>query len=155
MIAEVQFLASQNLMLSRLGGVVGLLLAFCTQSCGFDPGPSQWIFMMQKIDSAMSYDYTTLKRFLEFLFNLNALSKIKFPSTNFASAEFRCLPLGKKLGVKITSSNWYRLKGDTLKRDTSSREMYSACKGRNKNAQPNYRKKERKQLVYSEELVQS
>ncbi|GFX81849.1 uncharacterized protein TNCV_2570491 [Trichonephila clavipes] len=35
----------------RLGGVVGLSLAFCTQGCGFDPGASRWIFMMQKIDS--------------------------------------------------------------------------------------------------------
>ncbi|GFY15195.1 hypothetical protein TNCV_1570081 [Trichonephila clavipes] len=32
-------------------GVVGLSLAFCTQGCGFDPGPSRGIFMMQKIDS--------------------------------------------------------------------------------------------------------
>ncbi|GFV11306.1 retrovirus-related Pol polyprotein from transposon 17.6 [Trichonephila clavipes] len=35
----------------RLGGVVGLSLALCTQGCGFDPGPSRWIFLMQKIDS--------------------------------------------------------------------------------------------------------
>ncbi|GFU90256.1 uncharacterized protein LOC103524116 [Trichonephila clavipes] len=35
---------------SRLCGVVGLLLAFCTQGCGFDPSSSRCIFMMQKID---------------------------------------------------------------------------------------------------------
>ncbi|GFU12005.1 hypothetical protein TNCV_3265911 [Trichonephila clavipes] len=34
----------------RLRGVVGLSLAFCIEGCGFDPGPSRWIFMMQKID---------------------------------------------------------------------------------------------------------
>ncbi|GFV00032.1 hypothetical protein TNCV_4057051 [Trichonephila clavipes] len=34
-----------------MGGVVGLSLAFCTQGCGFDPGPSRWVFVMQKIDS--------------------------------------------------------------------------------------------------------
>ncbi|GFV05126.1 hypothetical protein TNCV_223401 [Trichonephila clavipes] len=38
----------------RLDDVVdGLLLAFCTQGCGLNPGPSRWIFMMQKIDSRM------------------------------------------------------------------------------------------------------
>ncbi|GFV15508.1 hypothetical protein TNCV_4835341 [Trichonephila clavipes] len=37
--------------ISRLGGVVGLSLAFCTQGCGFHPGPNRRIFMMQKIDS--------------------------------------------------------------------------------------------------------
>ncbi|GFU57584.1 hypothetical protein TNCV_3637421 [Trichonephila clavipes] len=36
---------------SWLGGMVGLSLAFCTQGCEFNPGPSRWIFMMQKIDS--------------------------------------------------------------------------------------------------------
>ncbi|GFW54029.1 hypothetical protein TNCV_3828371 [Trichonephila clavipes] len=36
---------------SILGSVVGLSLAFCTQGCGFDPGPSRWLFVMQKIDS--------------------------------------------------------------------------------------------------------
>ncbi|PRD36622.1 UNVERIFIED_CONTAM: hypothetical protein NCL1_08099 [Trichonephila clavipes] len=35
----------------RLGVAVGLSLVFCTQGCRFDPGPSRWIFMMQKIDS--------------------------------------------------------------------------------------------------------
>ncbi|GFY12449.1 transposable element Tc1 transposase [Trichonephila clavipes] len=35
----------------RLGSAVGLSLAFCTQGCGFDPGPSRWNFMLQKIDS--------------------------------------------------------------------------------------------------------
>ncbi|GFT16711.1 hypothetical protein TNCV_1333311 [Trichonephila clavipes] len=33
-------------------GVAGLSLSFCTQSCGFDPDPSRWIFKMQKIDSS-------------------------------------------------------------------------------------------------------
>ncbi|GFT33880.1 hypothetical protein TNCV_4383691 [Trichonephila clavipes] len=33
--------------------MVSLSLAFCTQGCGFDPGPSRWIFMMQKIDSGL------------------------------------------------------------------------------------------------------
>ncbi|GFV87860.1 hypothetical protein TNCV_781421 [Trichonephila clavipes] len=32
-------------------GVVGLLLALCTQFCGFDPVSSRRIFMMLKIDS--------------------------------------------------------------------------------------------------------
>ncbi|GFX55370.1 hypothetical protein TNCV_3969241 [Trichonephila clavipes] len=35
----------------RLGSVVGLWLAFYTYGCRFDPDPSRWIFMMQKIDS--------------------------------------------------------------------------------------------------------
>ncbi|GFV16514.1 hypothetical protein TNCV_4785761 [Trichonephila clavipes] len=47
-----------------LCGVVGLSLVFCTQGYGFDPGPSRWIFMMQKIDSgAMSYDDTVKSAF--------------------------------------------------------------------------------------------
>ncbi|GFV29653.1 hypothetical protein TNCV_330191 [Trichonephila clavipes] len=35
----------------RLGGVVGLELALYPQICGFDPGPSRWIFITQKIGS--------------------------------------------------------------------------------------------------------
>ncbi|GFW09313.1 hypothetical protein TNCV_4276411 [Trichonephila clavipes] len=31
----------QFVALRRLGGVVGLSLAFCTKGCGFDPGPSR------------------------------------------------------------------------------------------------------------------
>ncbi|GFX28595.1 hypothetical protein TNCV_3336551 [Trichonephila clavipes] len=50
----------------------------------------------------------------------DALGKIKFLSTNFALAELRCLPLEKKLDVKITCGNWYRLYVATLKSDTSS-----------------------------------
>ncbi|GFY20803.1 hypothetical protein TNCV_1120371 [Trichonephila clavipes] len=34
----------------QLSGVVGLSLAFCTQGCGFNPGPSRWIFLMQRIN---------------------------------------------------------------------------------------------------------
>ncbi|GFT82008.1 hypothetical protein TNCV_3909531 [Trichonephila clavipes] len=52
------------------------------------------------------------------------ICKIKFLSTNFTSAELRCLPLGKKLGVKITCGNWYRLNDAALKSDTSSWGMY-------------------------------
>ncbi|GFU24508.1 hypothetical protein TNCV_2264671 [Trichonephila clavipes] len=84
----------------RLGVVFGLSLAFCTQGCGFDPSPSRWIF------SGMSYDYTACKRSLEYLFGLEALGKIK-SWYKFASLELRCLPLGRKLGVKITCGNWY------------------------------------------------
>ncbi|GFW11289.1 hypothetical protein TNCV_3808091 [Trichonephila clavipes] len=32
----------------RLGGVVGLSLAFCTQDCGLDRSPNRWIFLMKK-----------------------------------------------------------------------------------------------------------
>ncbi|GFX87477.1 uncharacterized protein TNCV_1330121 [Trichonephila clavipes] len=32
--------------------MVDFSLDFCRQGCGFDPGPSRWIFMMQKIDSS-------------------------------------------------------------------------------------------------------
>ncbi|GFV70247.1 hypothetical protein TNCV_3842641 [Trichonephila clavipes] len=46
---------------------------------------------------------------------LDALGKIKFLRTNFASAKLRCLPLGKKLGDKITYGNWYRLSSAALK----------------------------------------
>ncbi|GFS98848.1 hypothetical protein TNCV_3528351 [Trichonephila clavipes] len=35
----------------QLGGVFGMPLAFYTSNRGFDPDPSWWIFMMQKIDS--------------------------------------------------------------------------------------------------------
>ncbi|GFX85409.1 hypothetical protein TNCV_3715831 [Trichonephila clavipes] len=45
-------------------------------------------------------------------------------STNFVSAELRCLPLGKKLRFKITCGNWYRLNDAALKSDTSSWGMY-------------------------------
>ncbi|GFU01805.1 hypothetical protein TNCV_1523111 [Trichonephila clavipes] len=49
----------KNMRKPRLGGVVGLSLAFCTQGCGFDPAPSWLVFLMQKINSGhMSYDYT-------------------------------------------------------------------------------------------------
>ncbi|GFV32876.1 hypothetical protein TNCV_1745181 [Trichonephila clavipes] len=35
----------------RLGGVVGLPLAFCTQVDKLNPGPSWLVLMVQKIDS--------------------------------------------------------------------------------------------------------
>ncbi|GFX99072.1 hypothetical protein TNCV_2492541 [Trichonephila clavipes] len=56
--------------LSRLGGVVGLSLAFCTQGCGFDPVPAQisGFSRCRKSTPAMSYDYTACKRCLECLF---------------------------------------------------------------------------------------
>ncbi|GFW37821.1 hypothetical protein TNCV_4630261 [Trichonephila clavipes] len=44
-------------------------------------------------------------------------------------SQLRCLPLGKKLGVKITSGNWYRLNGAVRKSDTSSWGMYYVFKG--------------------------
>ncbi|GFX88669.1 hypothetical protein TNCV_832991 [Trichonephila clavipes] len=62
-----------------------------------------------------SYGYTAGKISLECPFGLDALGKIKLPSTNFVSAELMCLPLGKKLGVKIACGNWYRLKVAALK----------------------------------------
>ncbi|GFY05955.1 hypothetical protein TNCV_3862601 [Trichonephila clavipes] len=40
------------------------------------------------------------------MFGLDALGKIKF-DYRFASSELRCLPLGRKLGVKIACGNWY------------------------------------------------
>ncbi|GFS90094.1 hypothetical protein TNCV_507751 [Trichonephila clavipes] len=46
------------------------------------------------------------KRFLECLFRLGALGKIKSLS-RFASSELRCLSLGRKLEVKITCGEWY------------------------------------------------
>ncbi|GFX70598.1 hypothetical protein TNCV_875721 [Trichonephila clavipes] len=48
---QILRIAIKRLNSSRLGGVVGLSLAFYTQGYGFDPGPSRWTFMMQKIDS--------------------------------------------------------------------------------------------------------
>ncbi|GFS70893.1 hypothetical protein TNCV_2719751 [Trichonephila clavipes] len=114
----------------RLGGVVGLTLAFCIQGCGFHPGPSRWIFLMQKIDSCpvdfrhgRHGKYPLGARYLG-VECLDALGKIKFLRTNFASAKLRCLPLGKKLGDKITYGNWYRLSSAALKSDTSSWGMY-------------------------------
>ncbi|GFW11460.1 hypothetical protein TNCV_3809791 [Trichonephila clavipes] len=51
---------------------------------------------------------------------------LKFNSqNNFASSEFKCLPLGRKLGVKIIHGIWYRLDGGALKSDTSSWGMHS------------------------------
>ncbi|GFV06137.1 hypothetical protein TNCV_1084111 [Trichonephila clavipes] len=38
-------------LICRLDGVFGLLLVFCTEGCGFDHDPNQWIFLMQKIDT--------------------------------------------------------------------------------------------------------
>ncbi|GFV77253.1 DUF4817 domain-containing protein [Trichonephila clavipes] len=67
----------------------------------------------------MSYDYVAWERSLGCPFGLDALGKIKF-RTHFASAEPRCLPLGKKLGILIFSGNcyrtkkWYQLLGNVL-----------------------------------------
>ncbi|GFX15641.1 hypothetical protein TNCV_2131271 [Trichonephila clavipes] len=47
-------------------------------------------------------------------------AKIKFLTTNFASAELRCLPLGKKLGVKMTCDSCGHLNGAALKSDSRS-----------------------------------
>ncbi|GFU33954.1 hypothetical protein TNCV_656201 [Trichonephila clavipes] len=58
---------------TRLGGVVGLVLALYTQVYGFDPGPSRLIFMMQKIDIV----YVIRLSSIEFLFRLGVLGKIK------------------------------------------------------------------------------
>ncbi|GFU22046.1 hypothetical protein TNCV_405901 [Trichonephila clavipes] len=50
---------------------------------------------------------------------------------NFASSELRCLPLRRKLGLKITCGNWYRLLyGVALKSDTCSWGMSYVCKGK-------------------------
>ncbi|GFV35090.1 hypothetical protein TNCV_1853071 [Trichonephila clavipes] len=49
----------------------------------------------------MSYDYTVCKKSLR-----RALGKIK-SQYRFASSELRCLPLGRKLGIKITCGDWY------------------------------------------------
>ncbi|GFU63740.1 hypothetical protein TNCV_3321371 [Trichonephila clavipes] len=65
--------------MSRLGGVVGLSLAFCTQGCGFDHGPSRWIFMMQKIDSGHVFSFGILYKIIKF--GLKWLDKQKF--TNY------------------------------------------------------------------------
>ncbi|GFW82768.1 uncharacterized protein TNCV_3493381 [Trichonephila clavipes] len=57
----------------------------------------------------MSYDYTARKRSLECLFGLSALDKIK-SLYRFASSELRCLPLGRKLGVKLLAAIGIRTK---------------------------------------------
>ncbi|GFU16809.1 hypothetical protein TNCV_923121 [Trichonephila clavipes] len=62
----------------------------------------------RKSTAAMSYDHTTCKRSQECLFGLGALGKINF-EYRFASSELMCLPLGGKLGVKITCGDWYPL----------------------------------------------
>ncbi|GFY24224.1 hypothetical protein TNCV_1012751 [Trichonephila clavipes] len=54
----------------------------------------------------MSYDYTACKRSLECLFGLGALGKIN-SKYRFTSSKLRCLPLGRKLVVKTTCSDWY------------------------------------------------
>ncbi|GFW70903.1 phosphatidylinositol-glycan biosynthesis class F protein [Trichonephila clavipes] len=54
----------------------------------------------------MSYDYTPCKRSLECLFGLSVLGKMK-SWYRFASSELRCLPLERKLGLKMTCGNWY------------------------------------------------
>ncbi|GFY22652.1 RNase H domain-containing protein [Trichonephila clavipes] len=62
----------------RLGDMVGLFLAFCTKGCVLDLGPSQWLFMMQKLDSGRIIVYCTVHEIsLECLFNSGALCKIK------------------------------------------------------------------------------
>ncbi|GFW48483.1 hypothetical protein TNCV_1110421 [Trichonephila clavipes] len=40
---------------------VGLSLAFCTQGCGFDPGPSRRIFICRKSAAAILHDYAACK----------------------------------------------------------------------------------------------
>ncbi|GFX83452.1 hypothetical protein TNCV_324011 [Trichonephila clavipes] len=60
----------------------------------------------RKLTTAMSYDYTASKISLECLFGLDVLGKIKSCYV-FASSELRCLPLGRKLGVRITSDDCY------------------------------------------------
>ncbi|GFT13535.1 uncharacterized protein TNCV_3830181 [Trichonephila clavipes] len=115
------FIPSNVTMSCRLGDVVGLSLTFCTQGCGFDLGSSRWIFLMQKINSGHVVCFYGMYRSLGCPFGLDALSKIKFLSTNFVSAELRCpSPLKKKLGFKITRGNSYHLNGAPLKSDTSS-----------------------------------
>ncbi|GFX57958.1 hypothetical protein TNCV_3069251 [Trichonephila clavipes] len=49
---------------------------------------------------------TACKRYLECLFGLGAFEKI-ISKYRFASSELKCLPLGRKLGVKITCGDWY------------------------------------------------
>ncbi|GFT48201.1 HTH_Tnp_Tc3_2 domain-containing protein [Trichonephila clavipes] len=57
----------------------------------------------------------------------------------FASSELRYLPLGKKLGVKITCGFGDRLHGEALKSDTSSWGMYFVCKVSTTTQQPKLR----------------
>ncbi|GFW68834.1 hypothetical protein TNCV_3640471 [Trichonephila clavipes] len=53
------------------------------------------------------HDYAACKRSLQCQFGLGALGKIEFLNANFASSELRCLPLWRKLNVKITCGDWY------------------------------------------------
>ncbi|GFY07827.1 hypothetical protein TNCV_4287631 [Trichonephila clavipes] len=62
----------------------------------------------------MSYDYTACKRSLKCLFDLDVLGKI-LSWYRFASSELRCLPLGRKLDVKITCGDWYPSTGHSTK----------------------------------------
>ncbi|GFT47415.1 hypothetical protein TNCV_3749741 [Trichonephila clavipes] len=82
---------------------------------GFKPGPSQWIFLMQKIDSVKCYGYTACKRSLECLFGLGALDKIKFLSSvlyrHSSGASLYERKWASKLLVTIDiPPNWYHTK---------------------------------------------
>ncbi|GFV36211.1 hypothetical protein TNCV_2232581 [Trichonephila clavipes] len=74
----------------------------------------------QRSRMAMTYDYSTCKKSLDVPVWLGH-QILKF---NFASSGLRCLPLRRKLGIKITCGNWYRLLyGAALKSDVSSWEI--------------------------------
>ncbi|GFW35495.1 hypothetical protein TNCV_3071231 [Trichonephila clavipes] len=66
-----------NQSISQLVGVAGLLLVFCTLGCGFDPSQCRLVFMMPKIDRYISCDYAACKKSFDYLFDLDALGKIK------------------------------------------------------------------------------
>ncbi|GFU82606.1 hypothetical protein TNCV_2306501 [Trichonephila clavipes] len=63
------------------------------------------------------------KNTLECPFGKGALGKIKFLSAiSHRQSSGACLPLVRKLGIKITCGNWYRLYGAEIRSDTSSLE---------------------------------
>ncbi|GFV60338.1 hypothetical protein TNCV_3469741 [Trichonephila clavipes] len=86
---------------------------------------------MQKIDSVHERSCRMIIRHvknpLKWPFGL-AAKILKF---NFTSSELRCLPLRKKLGIKVTCGNWHRLLyGAALKSATSSWGISWVCKGK-------------------------
>ncbi|GFW32902.1 hypothetical protein TNCV_1774681 [Trichonephila clavipes] len=97
--------------------------------------------------SSILYDYVACKRYLECLFGLGALDKIKFlEQARMVRAQVP--PSVGKLSIKITCGNWYRLYGAALKSDTSSWDMYLVCNGKYTNPQhhweKNFHKRQRK-----------
>ncbi|GFW74910.1 hypothetical protein TNCV_2677781 [Trichonephila clavipes] len=76
----------------RLGGVVGLSLAFYTQGYGLELGPRRWTFMAEKIDSGPVLSNRHVEELIR-----NVVVVWKFEEDGASSAESSSLDRGSKL----------------------------------------------------------